>query len=267
MHPDRTPLLAANWKLNQDWESCQQFIERLAALRPDHFDADMEPVVDLLICPPFPYLALLGSLLEEAAVFLGGQDCSCFNQGAYTGEVSAAMLNDVGCDYCILGHSERRQLFGDTAVTITEKLAQVRKAEMLPILCVGESLEQRDAGQHEAFTLGQLTELLDELRKFTPGMLVIAYEPVWAIGTGRSAEPADAQAMAQAIRAWLKDNLGEDHALQTLILYGGSVKPENCAGYFAAPDIDGALVGGASLSADSYTGLAAAIEQQLVSAD
>jgi triosephosphate isomerase (TIM) len=267
MHAERAPLLAANWKLNQDWESCQQFIERLQALRPDYFDDDVEPVVDLLICPPAPYLALLGSLLEDAVVFLGGQDCSRYAQGAYTGEISAAMLNDVGCDYCILGHSERRHIFGDTGAVIAERLAQVRAAEMLPILCVGEPLAVRDAGQAVEYTLGQLDEVLAELRQFDPGHLVIAYEPVWAIGTGRNAEPADAQAMAAAIRGWLKDKLGAEQAALALILYGGSVKPENCAGYFAAADIDGALVGGASLAADSLVGLAEEIEKQLVAAD
>ena len=267
MHPDRTPLLAANWKLNQDWESCQQFVERLAALRSDHFDPDLEPVIDLLICPPFPYLALLGSLLEDAVIFMGGQDCSRFTQGAYTGEVSAAMLNDVGCDYCIVGHSERRQVFGDTGAIIAERLAQVRKAELLPILCVGESLETRDAGKAIEFTLGQLEEAVEELRQIPAGHLAIAYEPVWAIGTGRNAEPADAQEMAAAIRGWFKDKLSEEHAQQSLILYGGSVKPENCAGYFKAEDIDGALVGGASLNADSYAELAEALEQALVDAD
>jgi triosephosphate isomerase (TIM) len=263
MHPERTPLLAANWKLNQDWESCQEFVNRLQELLPDYFDDDEEPAIDLLICPPFPYLPLLGSLLEEAVVFLGGQDCSRFNQGAYTGEVSAAMLTDVGCDYCILGHSERRHVFGDTGAQIAERLGQVRAAELLPILCVGEKLDVRDAGRAVEYTLGQLDEVKEELRQFQPGQLVIAYEPVWAIGTGRNAEPQDAQEMAAAIRGWINDTLGAEYARSVSILYGGSVKPENCAAYFAAADIDGALVGGASLSADSFAGLAAALDKQL----
>lgn len=261
--PERTPLLAANWKLNHDWESSQEFIDELRELCPEHFDEDEEPELDLLICPPGAYLGLLGGLLEDSTVFLGGQDVSRYNEGAYTGDVSAHMLADVGCDYCIVGHSERRNVFGDTDEMVSDKLARLREAELLPILCIGENLEVREGGRAVESTLGQLEAVKGELKQIPPGMLVIAYEPIWAIGTGKNAEPGDAQEMAAAIRGWLKQHLGAAQGAQALILYGGSVKPDNCAGYFAAEDIDGALVGGASLKAESFAKLAEELDKQL----
>jgi len=208
-----------------------------------------------VVCLPFTYLPLLGTLLENAAVYLGGQDISRFDGGAYTGDVSAAMLSDLECDYAIVGHSERRGVFGDTDEIVASKLKRAREAELVPILCVGESLEVRDGGHAEQFTLSQLDAVFEELRRFPADALVIAYEPLWAIGTGRNAEPGDAQQMAAAIRGWLADKLGAV-ADQVPILYGGSVKPDNAATYFALADVDGALVGGASLKAASFAALA-----------
>lgn len=248
-------LIAANWKSNQRWDSCVEFVERLRKRLPALFNLAQEPAVDVLICPPFPYLALLGSLLEEAAVFLGGQDVSRFSGGAYTGDVSAEMLTDLECDYCIVGHSERRGVFGDDDQIVAQKLEQLQAVGLVPVLCVGESLDIRDAGAAREFTLNQLAVLHDLLLQFEPDQLVIAYEPVWAIGTGRNAEAADAQEMCAAVRNWLAGNLSDDFAGSVPILYGGSVKPENAADYFRQPDIDGALVGGASLNADSFSQL------------
>jgi triosephosphate isomerase len=263
MNALRTPLLAANWKQNQRWEDCEAYVAQLRELLPAYFDSSAPLGVELLICPAHPYIPIAGDLLSEAAVFLGAQDVSRYGDGAYTGAVGAGMLADLGCDFCIVGHSERRHVFGDDDAAVGDKLARLREAEIVPILCVGEKLEVRDSGQALPFTLGQLTAVRDELQRLEPGGLVIAYEPVWAIGTGRNAEPVDAEEMAGAIRGWLKANVGLAQAEACLILYGGSVKPENIAAYAELPDIDGALVGGASLKASSLAALAAAIRELL----
>lgn len=251
----RTPLIAANWKSNQRWDTCVDFATELKELLPEQFDLDSEPPIDVLICPPFPYIPLLGMLLEEATVYLGSQDVSRYTGGAYTGDVSAAMLADLECDYCIVGHSERRNVFGDTDETVAEKLLRLYDEGLVPILCVGEPLEVRDAGQAMDFTLGQLDAVCSQLRRFDPDRLVIAYEPLWAIGTGRNAEAGDAQEMCSAIREWAAAQLGTAHAEATPVLYGGSVKPDNARDYFSQTDIDGALVGGASLKADKFAKL------------
>lgn len=251
----RTPLIAANWKANQRWEDCEAFIVALQRLKPELFELDEDPPVDVLICPPYPYIPLLGTLLEEAAIFLGGQDVSRYKDGAYTGDVTAGMLEDLECDYCIVGHSERRSVFGDSNEIVAGKLARLWDEDILPVLCIGEALDVRKAGRAVEHTLGQLDAVKSELHRLSAGRLVIAYEPIWAIGTGENAEPTDAQEMAQAIRGWLRDMLGSDHTKATPVLYGGSVKPANAGEYFAQQDIDGALVGGASLEAESFAAL------------
>jgi triosephosphate isomerase len=264
MHDSRTPLLAANWKENHTWAAVERYVAELRGLLPAYFppegkgapDEDAELPLDLLLCPPYPYIGLLGGLLDEAHVYLGAQDVSRFPGGAYTGEVSAAMLGDLGCDYAVVGHSERRWQLGEDSAVLAAKLGHLTAEEIVPILCVGELLEQRDAGQAESFTLGQLDALQPELSALPE--LVVAYEPVWAIGSGRSAQPEDAQAMAGAIRGWLSAALGPEKAAQTHILYGGSVNADNIASYLAAPDVDGALVGGAALQAASFAALYAA---------
>lgn len=259
MKNKRLPLMAANWKCNQRWEDCEQFVSDLSELLPELFTPDAEPAVEVLVCPPFPYLALLGTLLEDAAVYIGGQDVSRFTGGAFTGDVAAGMLDDLQCDYCIVGHSERRNVFGDTDEIIAAKLACLQEVSLLPVLCVGESLATREAGEAVSFTLGQLKAVKSQLAELETGQLVVAYEPVWAIGTGRNAGAADAQEMCGAIRDWLSRNLSAEAAAATPILYGGSVKPDNAREYFAQPDVDGALVGGASLQADSFAQLIKAL--------
>ena len=256
MHPERTPLLAANWKLNNNWEDCESFVEQLAGLCPGHFVENAQPPIDLLICPPFPYLALLGRLLDHSVVYTGAQDVSRYPSGAYTGEGGAAQLSDVGCDFAIVGHSERRGHMGEDDATVLQKLARLREEDVVPILCIGEDLQVREASRALDFTLGQLLALQAELKQLEPGGLVVAYEPVWAIGTGRNAAPEDAQEMAAAIRAWLDQHAGKQLAWEALILYGGSVKPDNIEGYLAQDDIDGALIGGASLKAESLAKMA-----------
>jgi len=255
MHDKRRPLLAANWKQNQLWEDCERFVEGLRGRCPAYFDKEAETPIDLLLCPPFPYLTLLGGLADEADLYIGAQDVSRFGGGAYTGEVSARMLADAGCDYVLVGHSERRHVLHESDDVVREKLGQCREAELVPVLCVGEPLSEREAGRAEAYALGQLDSAKGELEVHEEGSLVVAYEPVWAIGTGRNAEPADAQQMAKAIRLWTEQALGKKAAAEMLILYGGSVKPENIASYFTQSDIDGALIGNASLKAESFSAM------------
>jgi triosephosphate isomerase (TIM) len=249
MDASRTLLLAANWKAHQHWDDCEAYAAQLRRALPGYFRQPEDEAVEVLLCPPLPYIAVLGSLLNESGILLGAQDVSRFKEGAHTGEVSAAMLSDVGCDYCIVGHSERRAL-GEDDELVKQKLRQLVEAELIPILCVGESAETRDGGIAPQFVLAQLEAVRDELAAFPAEGLVIAYEPIWAIGTGRNAEPADALEMAAAIRGWLA-GLGAEFAEQVPILYGGSVKPDNIGGYLEQADIDGALIGGASLEAQA----------------
>ena len=189
------------------------------------------------VCPPFPYLAQVAERLRGSVLSWGAQNASEHAQGAYTGEVSAAMLAELGCSYVIVGHSERRQLYGETDAQVAAKFAAVRAAGMTPILCVGETLEERDGGKTENVVARQLDAV-----DFKDG--VLAYEPVWAIGTGRTATPEQ----AQAVHAFLRKRV----PAQTIILYGGSVKPQNAAAIFAMPDVDGGLIGGASLVAKDF---------------
>ena len=189
------------------------------------------------VCPPFPYLEQVAERLRGSALSWGAQNASEHAQGAYTGEVSAAMLAELGCKYVIVGHSERRQLYGESDAQVAAKFAAVRAAGMTPILCVGETLEERDAGKTEHVVARQLDAV-----DFKDG--VLAYEPVWAIGTGRTATPEQ----AQAVHAFLRKRV----PAQTVILYGGSVKPQNAAAIFAMPDVDGGLIGGASLVAKDF---------------
>ena len=247
MDAGRSKLLAANWKSNHHWEDCEAYAAALREELPRYFDTEEPASVELLICPPHPYITVLGSLFAESTVLLGAQDVSRVKEGPHTGEVSAQMVSDIGCDFCIVGHSERRAAGEDDAI-IQQKLHRLNEAELIPILCVGESSEGREMGMARGFVVGQLDAVREELKLFPADGLVIAYEPIWAIGTGENAEPEDAQIMSAEIRAWLA-TLGAAYAEKVLILYGGSVNPENIGGYLKQADVDGALVGGASLEA------------------
>ena len=259
MKNNRMPLIAANWKCNQRWDDCEAFVAGLQAHLPDMFDPDLDPAVDLLVCPPYPYIALLGTLLEEAAVYLGAQDVSQFGDGAYTGSVSAGMLEDLDCDYVIIGHSERRGVFGDSDELVGEKLAAVQQAGPIAILCVGEPLDVREDGRAEEYTLAQLTAVKDQLHRFEADQLVIAYEPIWAIGTGKVPTIEQITEVHDFIRDALVKRYGDEgNAIR--VLYGGSVKPSNAAEIFAVENVDGALVGGASLKADDFSPIVAALE-------
>jgi len=208
--------------------------------------------VEVAVCPPFVYLIPVAQTIANTYIKLGAQDAYFEPKGAFTGEISCEMLKDCMCEYVILGHSERRHVIGENDKLTNAKLKAVIAAGLKPILCVGEKLEERDANQTEKVVETQLKGGLEGLSAAQLKDLVIAYEPVWAIGTGRTATPEQAQEVHQFIRGWLKANFGNDFAQSVRIQYGGSVNAANAASLLAKPDVDGALVGGASLKADDF---------------
>ena len=242
----RRPILAANWKMHKTAAEARAFAAAFAPLVADAAG------VDVVLAPPFTALAALGPALAGTAIALAGQNVHPEPQGAYTGEVSAAMLRELGCRYGIVGHSERRTLFGETSAFVARKAAALLREGIRPIVCVGESLEEREAGRTPAVIDAQIRESLEGLPAERAAELVVAYEPIWAIGTGKTATPALAQEVNARIRAALRARFGGG-ADAIRIQYGGSVKPENAAELMAQPDIDGALVGGASLEPESFS--------------
>lgn len=243
----RKRLVIGNWKMHGDTASNS---ELLAGLRAGIAGA---PQCDVAVCVPFPYLHQTRSLLEGTGITWGAQDVSEHGKGAYTGEVAAAMLVDFGCRWVLVGHSERRSYHGETDAVVAAKAAAALGAGITPVVCVGETLQEQEAGQTAAVIERQLAPVL-ALGDESLSRLVIAYEPVWAIGTGRTATPDQ----AQQVHAVIRSRLASHGAPDTRILYGGSVKAANAASLFAMPDIDGALVGGASLSAPEFLSIAAA---------
>ncbi|MBQ7502689.1 triose-phosphate isomerase [bacterium] len=244
----RTPLLAANWKMNMARQDANTLVKDLMAAVGNVRDRDVA------ICPPFHLLADVEKLVEgHENVYLGAQDLHWKDSGAFTGEVSAPMLKDVGCRMVIIGHSERRAMFGETDETCAKKLAAAMQHGLVPILCVGESLEQHEAGKTVDIVKAQLRADLEGLTLDDGNKLVIAYEPIWAIGTGKADTAENANNTMIALRKVLAEIFGEEIAQQVRLLYGGSVKPANIAGFMACSDIDGALVGGASLKAESFS--------------
>ena len=241
-------LVVGNWKMNTRRE------EAAALLRAVVQHVGDPGAVGVAVCPPAPWLADAADALAGSGVALGAQNMHASDKGAFTGEVAAPMLADLGCRFVILGHSERRQLFGESDAGVGEKVQQAFDHGLVPIVCVGETLEEREAGDAEAVVVRQLDAALGEARVASADALVVAYEPVWAIGTGRTAEPEDAQAIHAVLRTRLKKRLGSI-AGDVQILYGGSVKPGNAAALFAQPDLDGGLIGGASLDAASFAAI------------
>ncbi len=248
----RDYLVAGNWKMTGSGAANAELTRAILA----GWSGGAAPV-RLLICPPYPYLRELGQVLAGTSVAVGAQNVSQHASGAFTGEVSAAMLKDVGCEFVIVGHSERRAMMGETSQIVAEKFAAVLGAGLRPILCVGESLEEREGKRTEAVIDEQLTAVLKRTGVQAFATAVIAYEPVWAIGTGRTASPQQAQDVHQHIRSRLKA-LSPKIADSIQIVYGGSVKGDNAAGLFAKQDIDGGLIGGASLQANDFLAIAAA---------
>lgn len=216
--------------------------------------------VDILLIPPFTSLDRAGRLLAGSDIILGAQDLHPEASGAFTGAVSGAMIRACGCQYVLVGHSERRSLFADDDRLVGRKLTAALAADLLPMLCVGETLDERRAEQTEAILTRQLATALETIDSETMGRVTIAYEPVWAIGTGETATPDQAQAAVQRIREWLAERFDGEASQRTPILYGGSVKPENAAAIFRQPDVDGGLVGGASLDAEAFAAIAGAAQ-------
>ena len=244
----RRPLIAGNWKMNLSLNEAITLAKDISVGIIDIEDRDV------LIAPPFPFLYPISRVIEKSKLYLGAQNMHWEEKGAFTGEVSGLMLKDVGCTHVIIGHSERRLLFGEDDQTIAKKIKKAIDLGLYPILCVGERLEERQAGKTFDVVKSQLEGSLKYIIEAgdIPDTFVIAYEPVWAIGTGHTATPSQAQEVHEYIRAWIRQNFGEKKADSIKILYGGSVKPENIKELMSEPDIDGALVGGASLSADSF---------------
>lgn len=227
--------------------------------------AQWSGAAEVVVFPPAVYLSVVADTLDESDVAVGGQDVAEQPDGAYTGQTSAGMLLDCGCTWTLVGHSERRQGLSETNAQCDDKVQRALAAGLRVLLCVGETLEQRDAGQAADVVQKQVEQSLAGLKSLDPARLAVAYEPVWAIGTGRTATPDDAQTMHHALREVLAGRYDAPSATGTRILYGGSVKPANAAALLACPDIDGALVGGASLSADSFLPIASAAETWIAS--
>jgi triosephosphate isomerase (TIM) len=244
----RIPMIAGNWKMNLNLAEAAQLVKAVA----DGIKGVAG--VEVLVAPPFTSLLRVKEAIGKAPIRLAGQNMHWEAQGAFTGEVSASMLADAGCTHVILGHSERRTLFGETDEVIDRKAASAVKKGLIPIVCIGETLDEREKGLTFQIIERQLRFSLKSFMegKSLPSTTILAYEPVWAIGTGRTATPEQAQEVHQIIRQWLKAPFGERTAEAVRILYGGSVKPDNVRHLMSKPDIDGALVGGASLKAESF---------------
>jgi triosephosphate isomerase len=255
----RLPMMAANWKMNKTVREAQEYT---AALLPRAADAEG---VDVAVFAPFTSLPEVARMSQDSAVMAGAQNFFYEDSGAFTGEVSAAMLLDVGARAVIVGHSERRELFGETDELVARKTRRAVEAGLLPVVCVGETKEERDAGDMWEKVAGQVRRVMEELDGPKGESIVFAYEPIWAIGTGETATPEDAQEAIGKIRDLLKELEGNDFAEAVRILYGGSVKPNNAAEIMAQRDVDGALVGGASLEVESFMELVEAARETVPS--
>lgn len=261
MNPTRKPLIAGNWKMFHGGPTGVELAAEVGKL------AKQAPHVDLVVAPPFTALAACAAELHGTGVGIAAQNMHPKSQGAFTGEISPKMLEEAGCTWVILGHSERRQFFGETDTSVAEKTAAALANGLLPIVCVGETLKEREGGETLRVVQRQVDAFLDILAQGlarsqtgAPGAAAaIAYEPVWAIGTGKNAGPAEAEEVHAAIRQWLTAKSAE-LAASTRILYGGSVKPDNAAALLSCPNVDGALVGGASLDAGQFGAIARAAE-------
>jgi len=244
----RKKIIAGNWKMHKTVREAEELVGSILKGLPEtHYE--------VVVCPPFTALYRISQLLEGSRLKLGAQNMHYEIQGAFTGEISAPMLKELGVEYIILGHSERRHIFGESDEMISKKLRRAVETGLKPILCVGEKLEERERGLTEKVIERQLVSALEGLSREDLDDLVVAYEPVWAIGTGKNATPEQAQEVHAFIRSKLSELLGEEFADSRTILYGGSVKPHNIYELTKEEDVDGALVGGASLSAESFLGI------------
>lgn len=244
----RKPLIAGNWKMNKTPYQAQMLVRQIDSI-------ELDDEVEALVCVPAVDLQAVNEVMDDTQLHLGAQNMHYEDHGAYTGEISAAMLKDLQVEYVILGHSERRELFDESDALIQKKVDAALANGLLPILCVGETLEEREAGKQEEKVQGQLMSALQNVKPDDFKKLVIAYEPIWAIGTGKTASDADAEEMAAFIRRQVATMISPAAAETVRILYGGSVKPENIKKIMEQENIDGALVGGASLEAPSFISL------------
>lgn len=254
MSESRKPLMAGNWKMHLNWQEAIAHVQRMGfALTAEDYDA-----CDVVVLAPFTDLRSIQVLVDadKLKIGYGSQDISAHEKGAYTGEVSGAMLAKLGCSYAVVGHSERRQYHGETNEVINAKALAALANGITPIICYGEALEIREAGDQVMYSLDQVEKCLAGFTEEQATKVVLAYEPIWAIGTGLTASPTDAQEVCGATRGWLSDHLGSDAADRIRILYGGSMKASNVAALMSQPDIDGGLVGGASLDPDEFVAMA-----------
>jgi triosephosphate isomerase len=251
----RRPIIAGNWKMYKTVHEAEKLVKDLLLELPDLSN------YDVVLCPPFTALYKVAELVSNTSIRVGAQDMHWEAEGAFTGEISASMLRDVYCRYVIVGHSERRQYFGETNESVNRKAKAALAASLRPIVCVGETLEQREKQDFKAIVSSQVNESLKGITNDQSEELVIAYEPVWAIGTGKNATPAQAQEVHALIRSTLSEIFGPKRAGKIRIQYGGSVKPANAAELLNQPDIDGALVGGASLDARNFAAIVKAASQ------
>ncbi len=249
----RKPLMAGNWKMNNTISEAVVLAQEISF----QYEKDWKDEVDIVVCPPFVDLKAVRGVFDfdRTKIGVGAQNVYWEASGAYTGEVSVSMLKEVPCEYCIVGHSERRGLFGETNDDVNRKVHALIAGDITPIVCVGESLAVRDAGTTDEYVCAQVRAAFAGLDVTLAKNIVVAYEPIWAIGTGRTATPEQAEAVCAAIRATLSELFGCEIAESTRVLYGGSMNPGNVEGLLAQPNIDGGLIGGAALKADSFVQL------------
>ncbi|MCF7869705.1 MAG: triose-phosphate isomerase [Candidatus Omnitrophica bacterium] len=243
----RKPFIAGNWKMNKTAVEAADLASKLKESVGDFKDAD------ILICPPYTSLAAAQEAIKDSVIDLGAQNMHWEGQGAFTGEISSVMLKDVGAKFVIIGHSERRKYFSETNEKVNKKIKAAISAGLLPIVCIGETLEQREKGQEKEVIENQLKEGFDSLSEEDLEKITVAYEPVWAIGTGKTATGQQAEQMHSFIRNWVRENFSDQTAEKIRLLYGGSVKPVNIKELISNENIDGALVGGASLKVQNFT--------------
>ena len=249
----RKHIVAGNWKMNNTFNEADDLLN---SIMEQLEEKELPRDTQVIVCPPFPFLEMTSDYANDSYFMVGAQNVSDQEKGAYTGEVSAAMLESMEIDYCIVGHSERRAYYGETNKTVAAKVDQLLKHGLKPIVCVGEVLEEREANRQFEVVKQQVEEGLFHLDAEQLQQVVIAYEPVWAIGTGKTATPEQAQEIHHYIRTLLAQKYGDAVADEISILYGGSCKPSNARELFACPDIDGGLIGGASLKADDFLAIA-----------
>ena len=247
----RRKVIAGNWKMNNDLSQSQNLVSSVLN------GLQSKPNCDVIICPSFTSLSEISNLVKNTSIKLGAQNMHFEDSGAFTGEVSASMLKSVGCEYVILGHSERRNIFGESDEMINKKILKALEAGLKPVFCVGELLEQREAGTTKDVVKKQVESGLKDVHPSKINDIIIAYEPVWAIGTGKTATSAQAQEVHEFIRSLVEKLFSSEAAGKIIIQYGGSVKPENSGELLSQKDIDGALVGGACLKADSFLSIIA----------